>query len=506
MRAGSTRPAETDDHFNSTDFNCRELSCRDLNLLYTDVEDSLRASVRDLLTARCTPARVIATYDGDRDLEPGLWRSLSVDLGLAGLLVPEDRGGAGATAREAAAVLEELGRFVAPVPFLTSAVVATTRPVAWRGRRDRGPARCRWVHRRSCGSVLASATSFRATVRADEDGTLRGRVTSVAGALDADVLVVPVSTGDGVELHRVELHRVDAHRVDTHRVATAGTGVGVEPVVSLDMTRQLADVVFAGAPSTRVTAAETGDATMREALDVGAALLASEQLGVAQWCLDHTVAYLRERKQFGRPVGGFQAIKHRLADLYVMVESARAAARYAAATAAEDDPDRRVAACVAQAYCSQVAVKAAEECVQLHGGIGNDLGASGAPVPQARQGRPDRLRHCRSTPATPRRARGPAGQPTGILRRRNAMRPAAVTATATRVSQSRGAAENGPPGHPGDVDEGRELEDTLVPLHGGPHQGQQEERGQNSPRCQLPPGAGRRRPHRRPGPGLRPAT
>ena len=98
----------------------------DLNLLYTDVEDSLRESLHDLLTARCTPARVIAAYDGDRDLGLGLWRSLSVDLGLAGLLVPQDRDGAGATAREAAVVLEELGRFVAPVPFLTSAVVANT--------------------------------------------------------------------------------------------------------------------------------------------------------------------------------------------------------------------------------------------------------------------------------------------------------------------------------------------------------------------------------------------
>jgi len=109
---------------------------------------------------------------------------------------------------------------------------------------------------------------------------------------------------------------------------------------------------------------------VRDALELGAALLASEQLGVAQWCLDHTVSYLLDRKQFGRPVGGFQAIKHRLADLYVMVESAHAAARYAAATAADDDPDRRLAASVAQAYCSEVAVKAAEECVQLHGGIG----------------------------------------------------------------------------------------------------------------------------------------
>lgn len=332
-----------------------ESTSNGLNLLYTDVEDSLRESIHDLLTARCTPERVIAAYDGDRDLALGLWRSLSVGLGLAGLLVPEDRGGAGATAREAAVVLEELGRFVSPVPFITSAVVATTALLQGDDDETLGQ-----LAAGGCTAALvvpfsASATSFRPTVRADDDGKLQGRVTSVVGALDADVLLVPVSTDAGVELHRVE---------------ASGTGVGVEPVVSLDMTRQLADIDFTGARSTQVTAAESGDAAVRDALELGAALLASEQLGVAQWCLDHTVSYLLDRKQFGRPVGGFQAIKHRLADLYVMVESAHAAARYAAATAADDDPDRRLAASVAQAYCSEVAVKAAEECVQLHGGIG----------------------------------------------------------------------------------------------------------------------------------------
>jgi alkylation response protein AidB-like acyl-CoA dehydrogenase len=355
------RPAAaTGNDVNNRDLSSKAVQGRDLNLLYTDVEDSLRASVRDLLRARCAPARVIATYDGDHELQPELWRSLSVDLGLAALLVPEDRGGAGATAREAAVVQEELGRFVAPVPFLTSAVVATAALLS--GDDDQILGRLAAGGRTAALVVpfSASATSFEATIRAGEDGTLRGRVTSVAGALGADVLLAPVSTNAGVELHRV----------DIPGVAASGAGVGLEPVVSLDMTRQLADIVFAGARSTRVTAADAGDAAVRDALDLGAALLASEQVGLSQWCLDETVAYLRDRRQFGRPVGGFQAIKHRLADLYVMVESARAAARYAAVCAAQDDPDRRVAACIAQAYCSEVAVKAAEECVQLHGGIG----------------------------------------------------------------------------------------------------------------------------------------
>lgn len=325
-----------------------------LNLLYTDVEDSLRQSVRDLLTARCTPDRVIDTYDGKRDLQPGLWRSLSVDLGLAALLVPEERGGAGASAREAAVVLEELGRFVAPVPFLTSAVVATTVLLGSDDEVLEGVV----AGQRTAALVVplsTCATSFRATVRADSDGRLHGKVTSVAGALDADVLLVPVVSAAGVEVHLVETDRA---------------GVDIEAVISLDMTRQLADIVLSGADSTPVVSAGAGDSAVRASLDLGAALLASEQLGVAQWCLDQTIAHLRDRRQFGRPVGGFQAIKHRLADLYVLVESARAAARYAAATAADDSPDREVAASLAQAFCSEVAVKAAEECVQLHGGIG----------------------------------------------------------------------------------------------------------------------------------------
>jgi len=327
----------------------------DLNLLYTDVEDSLRESIHDLLTARCTPQMVVATYDGDRDLALGLWRSLSLDLGLAGLLVPEDRRGAGATAREAAVVVEELGLFVAPVPVLTSAVVATTALLHGDDDETLGQLAAGERTATLVAPFSASAASFRPTVRAEDDGTLQGRVTSVVGALEADVLLVPVFTDAGVELHQV---------------AASEAGVGVEPVVSLDMTRQLADIALVGVHSTQVAGADSGDAAVRHALELGAALLASEQLGVAQWCLDHTVSYLLDRRQFGRPVGGFQAIKHRLADLYVMVESARAAARYAAETAAADDLDRRVAASVAQAYCSEVAVKAAEECVQLHGSIG----------------------------------------------------------------------------------------------------------------------------------------
>jgi alkylation response protein AidB-like acyl-CoA dehydrogenase len=325
----------------------------ELDLLYTDVEESVRDSVRSLLAKRCTPDRVAAVYDGDRAGHDELWRALAADLGLAGLLVPEEHGGAGASAREASVVLEELGRFVAPVPFLTSAVVATTVLLAAGCTEPLGPLAC--GERVAALAVPFSTAPGRAVpaVTVDDDGRLRGSVTAVAGALEADLLLVPAEAAGRLELHEVP----------------AGSA-RITPVTSLDMTRQIADVDLTGAAARPLADGDRAERAIDVALETGAALMASEQLGVAQWCLDETLEYLKMRRQFGRIVGGFQALKHRLADLYVMVESARAAARYAAAAVAADDPDRPVAASVAQAYCADVAVQAAEECVQLHGGVG----------------------------------------------------------------------------------------------------------------------------------------
>lgn len=324
----------------------------DLDLLPTEIEEDLRTSVRDLLNDRCDPAAVIAMYDGDRSLVAPLWKALVVDLGLAGLLVPEQYGGHGASTRETAVVLDELGRHAAPVPFLTSAVVATTLLLdsghALLGELAAGDRTAALTVPLSMGP--AAAVQQLAPVRA-HGGRLSGRVSSVAGALEADVLLVPV-TGDD----RLSVYAVPA------------TQAQVEPVVSLDMTRQLADITLDDIPAELVLT--DAEPAARRALKVGAALLASEQAGVAGWCLETTVGYLKERRQFGRVVGGFQALKHRLADLYAQVESARAVAVNAAAAVAADDRDMPVATAVAQAYCSDVAVAAAEEAIQLHGGIG----------------------------------------------------------------------------------------------------------------------------------------
>ena len=321
----------------------------DLDLLYADVEDDLRATVRRLLDQRCSPQAVAALYDGDRSVVEPLWKTLATDLGLAGLLVPEERGGAGASAREAAVVLEELGRATAPVPFLTSSVVATT--LLLESESPLVSALATGEKTAALAVPLSLAPFDHIPAVALDRGLLTGSVTSVAGALEADVLLVAATTAHGLALYAVPTSEVR-----------------LKPVVSLDMTRQLADVTLPGALGEPVLL--DADPAIRRALQAGAALLASEQLGVARWCLENTVDYLKYRRQFGRVVGGFQALKHRLADLYTGVESAAAAARYAAATHATGSDDIAVATSVAQSYCSDLAVTAAEEAVQLHGGIG----------------------------------------------------------------------------------------------------------------------------------------
>jgi alkylation response protein AidB-like acyl-CoA dehydrogenase len=183
---------------------------------------------------------------------------------------------------------------------------------------------------------------------------LRGTVRGVADALPATVLLVPA---DGVPQ---ALYLVDM----------SDPGVAKAPVVSLDMTRQLCDLSFDDAPGRLIASGAAASQALDAALTAGAGVLAAEQVGVAQRCLDMTLAYVKERRQFARPVGSFQALKHRLADVWVAVSQARAASRYAAACLASGDPDAKVAVAIAKAYCSEAAVHAAQECVQLHGGIG----------------------------------------------------------------------------------------------------------------------------------------
>jgi alkylation response protein AidB-like acyl-CoA dehydrogenase len=322
------------------------------DLLYSEVEDELRGTVRALLAERAPWTAVLEQMEeAAAPYDTKLWRTLATEVGCAGLAIPAAQGGAGASFRETAVVLEELGRAVAPVPFLGSAVVATAALLAATGSDELLGSLADGS--RTAALAVPFSTPPLGPLPADvhaSGGSLTGTVRGVADALTADVLLV---LADGV------LYAVDS-----------GPPVRRSVVTSLDMTRRLCDVTFESAPARQVAADTLGVVAVRYALLVGAALLASEQLGLAERCLEMTVDYVKNRYQFGRPVGSFQALKHRLADLWVAITQARAVARYAADCVATGHPDVAVAAAVAQAHCSPVAVLAAEECVQLHGGIG----------------------------------------------------------------------------------------------------------------------------------------
>ena len=324
------------------------------DLLYSEVEQELRANVRALLAARSPQSEVLARTESEQPVDTGLWRALAEELGVTGLAVPEKWGGAGASWRETAVVLEELGRAVAPVPYFGSSVLATAALLALGDGELLPPVA---AGERVAALVVSFATApgsaFPAAVTADE-GRLDGAVGRVADARTADVLLVPVRDAAGVPA----LYAVDAAAAE------------LTDVVSLDMTRPLADLRLTGAPGRLLASGPAAERALEAALTTGAALLASEQLGVAEWALETTLAYVKIRHQFGRPVGSFQAVKHRLADLWVAVAQLRAVARNAADAVAAGSPDAPVAAAVAQAFASQVAVTAAEEAVQLHGGIG----------------------------------------------------------------------------------------------------------------------------------------
>jgi alkylation response protein AidB-like acyl-CoA dehydrogenase len=350
------------------------------DLLYSDAERALSDALASLLADRGGLDKALARVESAQTYDDKLWEAVAADLGCAGLLIPERDGGAGASYREAAAAAEVLGSYVAPVPFLGSAVVATAAllSVAEGVQASSGtpftPAKAAadLLAKMADGGVTAAlavpfatvpGSGFPASIRvsgprpgdaATGVARLRGMVSGVADALPAGVLLVPA---DGVP-HGFYL------------VDMAAEGVAKAPVTSLDMTRQLCDLSFDDASATLIASGPGAERALDAALAAGAGILAAEQTGLAQRCLDMTVAYVKERKQFARPVGSFQGLKHRLADLWVSVTQARAASRYAAACLATGSADAKIAVALAKAYCSEVAVQAAQECVQMHGGIG----------------------------------------------------------------------------------------------------------------------------------------
>ncbi|MHA4779236.1 acyl-CoA dehydrogenase family protein [Streptomyces sp. MSC1_001] len=314
----------------------------------TEEQRELRSAVRALL---------------GRHAGAAAWRPLTGQIGVAGLAVPAEYGGAGCGAGEIHVVMEELGRELSPVPYLGSAVLVV------RALLDSGDAAAcaRLLPGLASGSMVGSlAWAERgswdpAAVRAEASPGPGGRwrITGVKehvlDGAEAGVLLVAARTGAGVSLFEV---------------AGGGPGVDRQGTVTMDATRAQARVVLTGAEGRLLGTEGGGGRVLWHVLDVACAALAAEQVGAAARCLELTVAYAGERVQFGRPIGSFQAVKHRLADAYVLVESARSAALGASFAAAGDPAALPRLAAAAKSACSEAFSLVAGEMIQLHGGIG----------------------------------------------------------------------------------------------------------------------------------------
>jgi alkylation response protein AidB-like acyl-CoA dehydrogenase len=292
---------------------------------------ALREAVRDFFS------RYAAGFD------QAAWRRLTGELGLTALPVPENLGGVGATLAEVAVVLEEAGRVLLAAPYLSTALAAAVLARAAPAAPDAARAYLPGL----AGGTLVGALALDADVTV-RDGTATGTAAHVVDGPVADLLIV--RAGDSL-------------------VAARAGDVRVEPFGTLDPTRPQARVRLDRVPVLPVSAGDGGELA-RWARDALRTALAVESVGAARHCLDTTVAYLKQRTQFGRRIGEFQALRHRCADLAVEVESAGATSRAAVWTAVHDPAELAVLGPLAKRYCADVFAHTAAEMIQLHGGIG----------------------------------------------------------------------------------------------------------------------------------------
>jgi alkylation response protein AidB-like acyl-CoA dehydrogenase len=329
----------------------------------TEEQRLLRSMVRELLEERGTSERVREVMLGDEGLDEDAYTKLA-ELGLVGLTIPERFGGGGASHVELAIVFEELGRRLLPVPLLSSAVLGTEAVLAagTDAQCDEllpavaaGMTRLALAHLDPMGRLTADPG-----VQASRRGAgwhLDGIAGYVVDGRTAQQLVTAATTEHGIELFVVPAEH---------------DGVTREDVEVLDLTRPMATITYDDVTVDEAARLAGQDATgaLHRAIVVGCVMLANEQIGGADHLLTATTAYARERKQFGRAIGSFQAVKHRLAENLVRVEAARSTAYHAArALAAEDAGELAVAAPMAKAFCSEVYERAAGDAIQLHGGI-----------------------------------------------------------------------------------------------------------------------------------------
>ena len=334
-----------------------------MQLVFDTEQEDLRSAVRRFLENEVPLAAVRALMETRDAHDPAIWRRMAEELGLQGLLVPEEHGGSGAGFVELAVVQEEMGRAVLPGPFLSTAVLAVS-AILDAGDDEAAKDLLPGIADGSTIATLAvtegdgqwELESTAATAQPSAQGwTLTGVKHYVPDGALADLVLVVARTDAGLSLFAVD---------------GGGSGVHRTALPTLDQTRPLARLELDGAAGRLVGADGAAAQTVQRTLHKAAVALALEQVGGAQAALDMVVAYAKQRHQFGRLIGSFQAIKHKAADVLLKVESARAAAYYGAWAVAADSAEVPAVASLAKAYCSDAYFAAAAENIQIHGGIG----------------------------------------------------------------------------------------------------------------------------------------
>jgi alkylation response protein AidB-like acyl-CoA dehydrogenase len=334
-----------------------------VNFAFSDEQEALRSTVRKFLADTSPESEVRRLMETPEGYSPDAWRQMAGQLGLLGLIVPEEYGGSGFSFLELIVVFEEMGRSLLCAPFLSTVAMASTLLLALNDEtvcKDLLP-------RIADGSCVATVAL------AEEAGSWN----------PADLVMTAARDVSGWSLSGEKLYVVDGHiatvvlvvartkgGTSVFAVDSGAPGLTVERSSTMDKTRKLARMRFAGTPATLIGAAGQADSAVAKMLDLTAVALAAEQVGGAQRVLEIAVGYAKIREQFGRPIGSFQAIKHKCANMLLEIEAARSAAYYAGWAAAEDDAELPVLASVAKAYCSEAYVHAAAENIQIHGGIG----------------------------------------------------------------------------------------------------------------------------------------
>ena len=342
-----------------------------MRFAFNEDQEALRDSARSFLADQSSPAAVRKAMATEAGYDSELWRRIAAELGWTSITVPEEYGGLGLSFVELVGLMEEMGSVLLCAPFFSTICLATTALLVggtevqkqdYLPRIVAGETTATLAHTEPNGRWNATGIETRAA-RNGGNFILNGTKTFVVDGHTANLLIVTARREGSQAQEGISVFAVPA---DT-------TGVARRPLPTMDQTRKLAEITLTDVrlPASALLGEEcAGWPIVSRTLDLAAIALSAEQVGGAQRCLDMSVQYAKERVQFGRPIGSFQAIKHKCADMMLRVESARSASYYAGWAVSVDDPEVPVLASLAKAYCYDAYFSCAAESVQIHGGVG----------------------------------------------------------------------------------------------------------------------------------------